>query len=389
MPITSLTPKKDVYLSSIIIYLLAILGIAFIVYFGTDVIKNIGNLKGKSVFQTLSQYQDAEVLVNGKSLGTTPYESNDITAGENKITVKTPTRQYDTTINFLSNTQVVVNRDLGVTEMFSSGQNFWIEKSSSGTVLSITSDPSNVSIYIDEAEIGKTPFSNNTLTPGEYDLRLESPGYETQIGRIKIQKDYNLNVAIKLFPIPVPAKVDLMEGSQNLYSASTATGAVYSDVGSWIKAAIYWNKTRGINLAETGVNKEPVFDYYLDYKGDVYNKEGELIRDPAGHEQLKGATRGVYMGKSSDGTGLSQAAKETYQTLSGLGTIGEKMATIKETGTGWLRVRDQAGLSGTEIARVDVGGSYKLLEEQEEWIKLKVSDTIEGWVSKAYVEIPQ
>ena len=389
MPITSLTPKKDVYLSSIIIYLLAILGIAFIVYFGTDVIKNIGNLKGKSVFQTLSQYQDAEVLVNGKSLGTTPYESNDITAGENKITVKTPTRQYDTTINFLSNTQVVVNRDLGVTEMFSSGQNFWIEKSSSGTVLSITSDPSNVSIYIDEAEIGKTPFSNNTLTPGEYDLRLESPGYETQIGRIKIQKDYNLNVAIKLFPIPVPAKVDLMEGSQNLYSASTATGAVYSDVGSWIKAAIYWNKTRGINLAETGVNKEPVFDYYLDYKGDVYNNEGELIRDPAGHEQLKGATRGVYMGKSSDGTGLSQAAKETYQTLSGLGTIGEKMATIKETGTGWLRVRDQAGLSGTEIARVDVGGSYKLLEEQEEWIKLKVSDTIEGWVSKAYVEIPQ
>src|SRR3989344_1962956 len=357
MPITSLTPKKDVYLSSIIIYLLAILGIAFIVYFGTDVIKNIGNLKGKSVFQTLSQYQDAEVLVNGKSLGTTPYESNDITAGENKITVKTPTRQYDTTINFLSNTQVVVNRDLGVTEMFSSGQNFWIEKSSSGTVLSITSDPSNVSIYIDESEIGKTPFSNNTLTPGEYDLRLESPGYETQIGRIKIQKDYNLNVAIKLFPIPVPAKVDLMEGSQNLYSASTATGAVYSDVGSWIKAAIYWNKTRGINLAETGVNKEPVFDYYLDYKGDVYNNEGELIRDPAGHEQLKEATRGVYMGKSSDGTGLSQAAKETYQTLSGLGTIGEKMATIKETGTGWLRVRDQAGLSGTEIARVDVGGS--------------------------------
>jgi hypothetical protein len=152
---------------------------------------------------------------------------------------------------------------------------------------------------------------------------------------------------------------------------------------------IYWNKTRGINLAGTGINKEPVFDYYLDYKGDIYNKDGELIKDPADYEQLKNAERGAYLGRTSDGNGLSQAAKETLQNIGEIGTSGEKTVTIKQTGTGWLRVRDVAGLTGGEVARVDVGGSYKLLEEQEEWVKIMVSDTVQGWVSKTYVDISQ
>ncbi|KKS14464.1 MAG: PEGA domain protein [candidate division WWE3 bacterium GW2011_GWB1_41_6] len=389
MPINTLTPKKELNFSNIVVYFLALLGIVFIVYFGGNVIKNIGNLKGKAAFQAISQYQEAEVLVNGKSIGVTPIQTDEITAGENKITLKTPSRQYDTTIQFFQNTQIVVNQDMGVSEMFSSGQNFWIEKSAAGTVLSITSEPNNAKVFIDETEIGTTPYSNSNLTTGEYDLRVEAPGYESHIARIKIQKGFNLNISLKLFPIPVPAKVNLMEGSENLYNVSTGTGSIYADVPSWVKSVIYWNKTRGINLAGTGINKEPVFDYYLDYKGDIYNKDGELIKDPADYEQLKNAERGAYLGRTSDGNGLSQAAKETLQNIGEIGTSGEKTVTIKQTGTGWLRVRDVAGLTGGEVARVDVGGSYKLLEEQEEWVKIMVSDTVQGWVSKTYVDISQ
>jgi uncharacterized protein YgiM (DUF1202 family) len=46
-------------------------------------------------------------------------------------------------------------------------------------------------------------------------------------------------------------------------------------------------------------------------------------------------------------------------------------------------------LNGTEIARVNSGESYKILERGEGWIKIKVSDTIEGWVSEAYVELSE
>ena len=67
--------------------------------------------------------------------------------------------------------------------------------------------------------------------------------------------------------------------------------------------------------------------------------------------------------------------------------IGGKKAKVVETGTGWLRVRDAAGLNGVEIARVTVGQEYQVLEETTGWVKIKVSDTVQGWVSSDYVEV--
>ena len=64
-----------------------------------------------------------------------------------------------------------------------------------------------------------------------------------------------------------------------------------------------------------------------------------------------------------------------------------KQAKIKTTPTGWLRVRSEPSLDGTEITRVDTGGIYRVLEEQTGWVKIRVSDTSEGWVSADYVEL--
>ncbi len=385
MNITSLsTPKK---FPTLVVYILAAVGIGLIVYFGKDLIQDVQNLGGKSQLKADNIYQEAEVYLDNDLLGKTPYESKEIKAGEHKVTVKTADRQYEATLNFAPNTQVVVKRDLGISENFSSGQNYWIEKTNSQTVLSITSEPTGASIFIDNTEVGKTPFSSSTLTAGEYDLRVESPQYEGQSARIKIQKGYNLNIAVKLFPTPAPAKIIAFEGSANLFDASSSNSIVTADVQNWARALVYWNKTRGVNLADLGVNKEPVFDFFVDFKGDLYAKDGQVISTAAQDEQLKGVVRGAYLGRTSDGAGLTNEAKEAYLNLS-TKTLG-KMAKIIETGTGWLRVRDTAGLGGIEVAKVNVGTEYSVLEEQTEWVKIKVSDTLEGWVSKTYVDITE
>ena len=44
-------------------------------------------------------------------------------------------------------------------------------------------------------------------------------------------------------------------------------------------------------------------------------------------------------------------------------------------------------MNAAEIAKVDVGKEYAFVEEQTDWIKITVSETIQGWVSKTYVEI--
>lgn len=386
-PVSSISTGNRSKTPKAVVYAFILFGLILLIYFGSGIVKYFPNLKGKAVLSAEVTNGEAQVLVNSTQVGKTPFKSSDVRAGENKITIKNDAGQYETTINFLANTEISIVRDLGISDTFSDGQNFWIEKSASGDVLSVISNPSGASVFIDGTEVGKTPYTSSTLSESGYELKVEYPGYEAQNARIKIQKGYRLNGEVTLFPMPTPYKVDLLEGSTNLYNVTSGNNVVTSDTGQWVKALLYWNKTRGINLAGLGINREPVFDYFLDYKGNLYGKDGSPILSTTGYDSLKDVQKGAYLAKSTDPAGLSQQAKETYDALTKVTVTSGKKATIKETGTGWLRVRDLPGLNGKELARVDVGKSFAVLEEQTGWAKIKVSDTIQGWVSADYITI--
>lgn len=59
---------------------------------------------------------------------------------------------------------------------------------------------------------------------------------------------------------------------------------------------------------------------------------------------------------------------------------------VKNTPTGFLRVRSEPSVNGTEIARVSPGDTLTLLEEQPNWDRVRLSDGKEGYVASAYVE---
>ena len=145
---------------------------------------------------------------------------------------------------------------------------------------------------------------------------------------------------------------------------------------------VYWNKSRGVNLEGLGINKEPVFDYFVDYKGNVYDKEANILKGDD-LKKLFDAKRGGYLGKAADGSAISA---EATQALSDMNKAVGKKVKVLATPTGWLRVRDSASLDGKEITRVNVGDTYTVLEEQTGWTKIKVSETVEGWVSSDYLE---
>ena len=211
-------------------------------------------------------------------------------------------------------------------------------------------------------------------------------GFEPQSSRITINKGYTLNTTFKLFPLPVPQKISAFEGSKNIYDLSSDNNVVTTSPQEWAKAVVYWNKSRGLNIEGTGENKESFFELFLSYKGDLFNAEGTPITTKEELSSIKSESKIAYLGRTVDGPGLSKEAKQTIETL--LGTIATgKQAKIKATPTGWLRVRSEPSLNGTEITRVDTGGMYQVLEEQTGWVKIKVSGTSEGWVSADYVEL--
>ena len=301
MSVSTIATKQN-SIPTFITYGLGIIGIGLVVFFGGEVIKNIDNLKGKAGVSIQATNADADIYINDKFVGKTPYEATNIKPGQNKVAVKTADREYQTTIDFLSNSNnllhvVGIVRDLGVSDNFSSGQDFWFEKDDSGNVLRVITEPPQAKVFLDGAEIGTSPFLKGNVSEGDYELKVTLPGYETQTTRINIKKGYVLNASTKLFPMPIPQPVSALTSAGNFYDLSTDNDVVASDTQSWVKAIIYWNKTRGINVDNVGDNKGLIFDFYLDYKGNMFNADGNPVTTTADMAALKNYKKGAYLGK--------------------------------------------------------------------------------------------
>jgi uncharacterized protein YgiM (DUF1202 family) len=59
---------------------------------------------------------------------------------------------------------------------------------------------------------------------------------------------------------------------------------------------------------------------------------------------------------------------------------------IKDTGLGFLRVREEPSLNASESARIKPGGKYQLLDEQKGWYKIKYNNDEKGLVSGSFEE---
>lgn len=61
---------------------------------------------------------------------------------------------------------------------------------------------------------------------------------------------------------------------------------------------------------------------------------------------------------------------------------------VKETPTGFLRVRMGPSTSATEAAQIKPGEMYPYLDEEEDgWLKIEYKEDEEGWVSGVYVDL--
>ena len=385
--------NKENTLPTLLIYFFGIVGIALVVFFGGELIKNLGSLGGKSGLAVEVSYGDAQVLVNNKIVGKTPFESKSIKPGTNTVLIRNETREYQTSIKFLPAKKdliyaVGVIRDLGVSDIFSSGQEFWFDKESPEDSLRVISEPSGAEVYLDETKIGVTPFSSQNISSGDYELKISHTGYEPQIARISVHKGYTLNGLIKLFPYPISGTVTEFAQYSGLYDLSSDNDTIVSDTQVWAKAVSYWNQTRGVNIDDVGENKESVFGYFIDFKGNIFDSNGESIVTTEDFQRLQGAERGGYLGRGIDGDNLTKEAQEAFSSLSGLAVSG-KTATVLSTPTGWLRVRSAPNLSGTEITTVNVGDTFPVIEEGTGWVKINISEDTQGWVSSIYIELSE
>ena len=150
---------------------------------------------------------------------------------------------------------------------------------------------------------------------------------------------------------------------KQVYLKSKNEKSLFSNPSSWIDQS----KVSLLPVSHVGRDQEVQFTYSV----LAPNQDGELAEEFALWIDVNG--------KAMEIAGSTFTVK--LQVTGGV----KPMVLIKETGTGYLNVRDKAGFGGI-VDRVTPGEKYVLVEETSGWVKIKVNNTVEGWVSSDYVE---
>lgn len=284
---------------------------------------------------------NATVTLDGKVIGKTPIDGFVVSAGEHMVILRVDkgaggaasevggepgaqTATWQGKISAFKNSKTYVDRELGSSDITSSGVVFWVrkaekkfEKKDVGAI-EITTDPIGTIIYLDNDEKGIAPLVMENVPVGEHEISAYSPGFIRRSQKIKVEAGYVVSGEIKL-----------------------AIDKNYQKV------------------------EEP----------KVSTESATLSGTP-------GVSGSVTPTSSLSGTVTPSVSGKIVPTLK----PGMKSVKIKDTPTGFLRVRASAGTGGAEVGQVNPGDTFVIIAEENGWIKIEYEKGAEGWVSGQYVE---
>lgn len=220
-------------------------------------------------------------------------------------------------------------------------------------------------VYIDNKEAGMTPYKNNNLKPGEIEIKLVSESGREWKKEVRLE-NYADTVIDWEFGDNMSGYVLTLEriGSQKaglLVNVNPNSAAIAID-----------GEIKGfspLKIEDIGEGDKQISLSYPGYLGKTIFAKGII---------------GYQLVIESD---LAEEVVSVQNTSTPISTEASASATlvqIKTTETGWLRVRETPSASGIEVARVKPGEKYMLLEESKDWNKIKISETLSGWVSVSY-----
>lgn len=238
------------------------------------------------------------------------------------------------------------------------GEMFLGIKEKSG--ISILSTPDQAKVFLDGKEVGNTPYENKDLEVKEYNIKIDKDGALWE------------------------GRVSLIGGTLTVINRDLA-----KDSSSSAGEVLTLKKGRGITIISNPTDADMTIDEKEIGKTPLSSNisEGEHTIAISHTGYLKRSIRANlpqnYNLIVSVDLALSEADLTTVSTPP-ITTTPE--VVVKNTPTGFLRVRDKPSLSGKEIAQVKPGDSLILLEELAAWDRVRLSDGTEGYVSSSYVE---
>lgn len=278
---------------------------------------------------------------------------------------------------------------------------------STASALQVNSTP-KTTVFLNGNHVGQTPYYDEKLKSGDYTIKLVP---ETQSGndiiswegKIKLNTDVltvvnrdlkrsenessgeilNLEsigtkeageIMVMTLPDEAGVKLDGQEkGISPLLLKNITAGdheLVLSSIGYTDKIV----RIRVTNGYKVNINAQlPI---------DLSSQTVKTTATPSGSPSVAPITV-ITPGEKSKITPLPQVTPKTTAITPKPGVTTVK---ILDTPTGWLRVRMEPSLAGTEAAKVNSGEMFPYVEENSGWTKIEYEKGKEGWVSSQYTQ---
>lgn len=238
------------------------------------------------------------------------------------------------------------------------------------------------SVFIDNVAIGRTPYEDKYKT-GEFILKLIPEGNATETaswqGKIKIYKNAMTYVNRELGSSDLSSAGEIFTITRMDESPkSPDRGEIYVETDPNGAIVTLDNEEKGVApLVLTDVLKG---EHELSVNMPGFFKRTQKINVEARYRVNAAFKLAIDQSQSppTKPTGEKEAT-------SSAGVKKKTMILIKDTPTGWLRVRVDASLNASESGKVNPGEKYELLDEKDGWYQIKIA-TQEGWISSVYSE---
>jgi len=254
--------------------------------------------------------------------------------------------------------------------------------------LQINATPA-ASIFIDGKLLGKTPYQGSDWKAGEVSVKLIPDSVTTPLasweGKIKLTSGV-LTLIVRDFAVTDNESSVQILTLEKIKDKKSGSLSVISDPdGSLITID---GEAKG--FAPLSLDQVSAGDHDITIAKEGYMEKTARAKTITGFKLIvnvklaqKPETRpSVISGTPIPTPKTSKVTPTTSPSVTGV--PGQTQVLIKETPTGWLRVRMEPSTTATEAAKVNPGEKFTFLDEQSGWLKIEYESGKEGWVSGQY-----
>ncbi len=257
----------------------------------------------------------------------------------------------------------------------------FLSKSKKGiSGLKVVSNPP-ASVFLDDQLIGKTPYENKYV-PGEYVLKLipdeTGSSASSWTGKIKLEPSFLTFVARDLGPS------ETMSGGESVtlepLSGNEAQIAVFSQPDA-VSITLDWQE-KGISP----IVLRDVLPGEHDVAASAPGFSSRTVRVQATSGYKVAVNFYLALVKDQEASTGSVPTGEVTTEAPRAEGMTPPYVVIKDTPTGFLRVRTEASTAATEVTQIKPDETFPLLEEKEGWYKIRYAEGKEGWISGRYAD---